>query len=439
MSWLAIVLVAPGLSRAETPPKPAAETAPSMASPLDHPNDGPGATAGCAASSGWGLRNDWACGEFDPLTERVWVDGEYLLWWFMHSPVPPLFGTVPASVVVANRGSLPRGSVTTVFGDQNVNYQALSGGRVTAGAWLNSCHTIGIDGGFFMLSRGSFNFSAQSSGDPVLGPLFADPARTRREDIIVPPFNGRRTALLPAHESVSASLGESLWGADINVRTRHCVFANSPLDFFVGFRYAALDGDLDSRSNMTTLGPSRVQPPKVPGESRVFPESFIALDHFGTRNRFYGGQIGSSLDLRDGPFSLTLIGKFAMGGIQEITQVNGSTTVINPTSATTFPGGILAEASNSGRHVHNQFSTLSELTVNLGYQVTRSLRAFVGYNLLILDEVVRPGDAVDIGVNPSFVHGLQVNNPNNILRPLPVFNDSTFWAQGINFGMEFRY
>jgi hypothetical protein len=64
----------------------------------------------------------------------------------------------------------------------------------------------------------------------------------------------------------------------------------------------------------------------------------------------------------------------------------------------------------------------------------------VGYSFLYLSSVVRPGDQIDRVLNvtriPNFVPGAVPSGP---LRPMPLIHDTDFWAQGINFGVEFRF
>ena len=54
--------------------------------------------------------------------------------------------------------------------------------------------------------------------------------------------------------------------------------------------------------------------------------------------------------------------------------------------------------------------------------------------------VPRPGDQIDRAVNPTQLP-LSTAAPllTGLARPAPVLRDTDFWAQGINFGLEFRY
>src|SRR5207248_2478320 len=109
-----------------------------------------------------------------------------------------------------------------------------------------------------------------------------------------------------------------------------------------------------------------------------------------------------------------------------------------------------AQGSNIGRYSTNSFAILPEEGIKLGYQVTPHTRLTLGYSFLYLTDVARPGNQIDTGVNraqlPSFtvVNGQVVAIPNSgqgigPARPGFLFQHSDFWAQGVSFGIEFRY
>lgn len=72
--------------------------------------------------------------------------------------------------------------------------------------------------------------------------------------------------------------------------------------------------------------------------------------------------------------------------------------------------------------------------------MTDHLRAYVGYSLLYWSDVVRPGDQIDRGINTTQLPTLggqgTLTGPR---RPAFSFQDSDFWAQGINFGVQLRF
>ena len=82
---------------------------------------------------------------------------------------------------------------------------------------------------------------------------------------------------------------------------------------------------------------------------------------------------------------------------------------------------------------------IPSLEVKLSYFFTPRWRLFVGYDFLYWSQVVRPGNQLDRNVNltqsPVFGTGV-LSGP---ASPVPLFNRTDFWAQGINLGLEFRF
>ena len=105
-----------------------------------------------------------------------------------------------------------------------------------------------------------------------------------------------------------------------------------------------------------------------------------------------------------------------------------------------IPVGFLASGSNSGDYTRNVFAVVPEVGVNVGYQVTDHLRAFAGYTFLYWSSVVRPGDQIDLGLSGTQIPTDSRYNPTaGPARPAVLLRDTSFWAQGINVGIEFRY
>jgi Putative beta barrel porin-7 (BBP7) len=100
---------------------------------------------------------------------------------------------------------------------------------------------------------------------------------------------------------------------------------------------------------------------------------------------------------------------------------------------------LYVQRTNAGRYSHDRFGLLSEVLVRLGYQITSHVRATVGYDLLALTSVVRPGAAIDEGVNPSNTRFIVVRQPSTELRPVFLFRGTDFWAQGLTAGLAVAY
>ena len=74
----------------------------------------------------------------------------------------------------------------------------------------------------------------------------------------------------------------------------------------------------------------------------------------------------------------------------------------------------------------------------MGYRVTNRLSASLGYSLIWWYQVARPGDQIDPTVNPNLIppEAVPFTGP---LRPEFRFRDDSFWAQGINLGLTYRW
>jgi hypothetical protein len=352
---------------------------------------------------------------------RLWASGEYLLWWSRNSNLPPL---VTASAP-ASGGVLGQPGTVVLFGGPT-DYEGHSGGRFRAGLWLDSEWTFGIEASYFFLGSRSVNFTAGSAGagSAVLGRPFFN-VITGAEDAEPVSVPGLLTGTVAVH------LSSSLQGAEFNGVCNLCCGYHVRVDLLAGFRYLELNEGLGITENLT-VNPSV---PIIGGTASG------VSDQFNTRNRFYGGQVGARAEFWWGGLFVNVRGMVALGDTDQVIDVAGSTVIAPPGQAPTVAnGGLLAQLTNSGHFTRDQFAVVPEVGINVGYQLAEHLRAFVGYSFLYWSNVVRPGDQIDRGVNPT---QLPVSAAAPALigpaRPAPVLRDTDFWAQGINFGLEFRY
>jgi hypothetical protein len=362
--------------------------------------------------------------------------------------VPPLVTTGPLS---ATGPTLGAPGTTVLFGGDGVDGDFLrSGGRFTAGFWLDECHTMGIEASYFFLGSRSTNFDASASGAPgsaLLGrPFFDTSTGTQGVELFaVPGF---------AAGAVNVGTSSSLQGAEVNGICNLCCSCCNPccdscnpccgnyyrLDLLAGPRWLQLNESITITEN-TTLLANPTTPVFFAGSRLpvVAGDHIVVTDRFTTHNDFYGAQIGARYEIRRGNVYVDLLGKVALGVTHETLDVAGSTSVTPPGGTTvTTPGGLYALPGNIGHYTHDEFSVVSELGINVGYQVTNNLRAFVGYSFLYWSDVARPADQISRNVNSTLV-------PTSILAPsgpptLPLtIKDTPFWAHGINVGLEFRF
>ncbi len=162
-----------------------------------------------------------------------------------------------------------------------------------------------------------------------------------------------------------------------------------------------------------------------------------------------GGQVGFEGEFNWRRFYVDGWGKFAMGDLQEVINISGATQIrATPgeppppdiLNGKTFVGGIFSQASNIGRFERDRFSVMPEVGVNVGCALTSNIRVGAGYNFLYLNNVVRPGDAIDTTLSRNQIPILQPFATTAGAHPAPpTFVESSYWAHGITVEMEIRY
>ncbi len=367
-----------------------------------------------------------------PATDRYFVQAEYLLWWVNRGDIPVLATTAPEPNPAdpnATVGFLGRPGSSVLLGPGGFGSTARNGFRVRAGAWLdNGC---GIDGSFFFLGQRTNRFEIASPQFPVITrPIFAPNVNPVTGQPIgefgeVVAGGGTQGRLLVEQSS-------RLWGADLNFRScinRTCVARS---EWFVGYRHLNLDEDLRV-SELIVAGPNDAP---QPAGTRIFVQ-----DQFQARNRFHGGQVGLAMGRQWGRIVADARASVALGVTHQIVDIAGSQLLQQPGQATpsTFAGGLLAAGPNLGRFTNNEFSVVPELTFNVGYMLTPTVRAYVGYNFLYWTNVARPGNQIDRVVDLTFVPNSPPVAYSGVNRPQPTFHQSDLWAQGLQLGMEVRW
>src|SRR5437764_1214525 len=96
--------------------------------------DGPAGGCELPAGDGGCLPAREVCGP----PGRFWASAEYLYWWTKGMNIPPL--VTSGSAANAIPGALGQPGTGTLFGN-NIDGEGQSGGRFTAGFWLNCCQT----------------------------------------------------------------------------------------------------------------------------------------------------------------------------------------------------------------------------------------------------------------------------------------------------------
>ncbi len=372
--------------------------------------DGGSCGASCGSScgqSGWG-----SCG-FDIcspgpgrrrqlcicLPSHGWVQMDYLMWWQRGMSIPPLLTTSTAGTAQANAGVLGLNSTSTLIGDEDILTDRMNGGRIRFGWWFANCPKLGIEGEYFGLTTLREDTVNQSTGNPILArPFFniAPGTGFAREDSELVAFPNVVSG------SFTTNAFSTLDGAAVRFRRMLCcgsscsyaplccgtVQTQSRIDATLGWRFLQLREGLSMREDLQSL-------------QTFAPGSFVIQDNFRTRNQFNGVELGFLTSHRRGFWTLDGMLRVGFGNTRQEVTINGTTAITQNGQTQNFATGILAQRTNTGNHVREQFGVVPEFGATLGYSITPRWRLTAGYSFIYWSNVVRPGDQIDHDVNPN--------------------------------------
>ncbi|MHB1423963.1 MAG: BBP7 family outer membrane beta-barrel protein [Gemmataceae bacterium] len=385
----------------------------------------------------------WADDVPDGSSMRTWLDADYLMWWLRPAPAGPgLLSTGnltnPTSL---GSGILGTPSSQVLAGNDNLNTGPYSGFRIGGGV-MNCAGTLGADASFFYLGQQGTteSFSSDTNGNPLLARPIID-ARTGNETVL---FVSAPNAFSGSFNVASST---QLFGFDANALLPfgRCVACDAEeVGYYItgvgGFRYVNLSDD-ETLSQSSNILPGGV------GFFNGLPLSFgsnVGLsDNIRTLNQFYGGQLGLKAGVTWWRFTLNGTAKVAVGSMREEANLTGNTTGYNASfgATQTVPGGLYVLGSNSGSHTRNILAVVPEGTLNFAFEITSQIRLTLGYTMLYLSDVARPGNLIDRSINRTDLPSSQTYNPAvpGPARPGFSWNGTDFWAQGVNIGLSLRF
>ena len=388
----------------------------------------------CGSPFGFDLCNPGALGGRQLcicLPSHGWVSVEYLNWYQRGMEAPALVTTSPVPTAQNLAGVLPL--ATTLYGgNHDILNDRMNGTRVRFGWWFANNPNLGVEGEYVGFGQRTENFDRQSNGSSILARPFYN-AVTGMEDSELVSFPGVVSG------RVRTTATSKLDGAAVRFRRLLCcssgcafspivcgpVPSQSRIDATLGWRFFQLKESLGIQEDLTSL-------------STANPGSFVLNDNFRTRNQFNGTELGVHWMGRRGYWSLDTLMRLSLGNNRQEVIINGTTQTTQNGATTTANGGLLAQRTNSGTFVRNQFGVIPELGATLGYQLTQRLRMTAGYSFIYWSSVVRPGDQIDTTVNPNL---LPPENPTQtaFLNPRFAFQDSDYWVQGLSLGGDYRW
>ncbi len=352
---------------------------------------------------------------------RVWFNAEYVLWFIRGQSAPPLLQSVPGNTTGSSLSTAQ--TPTTLFpSDERINYHMFNGLRLQGGFWFSSEPRLGLDASGFFLDQNSNGASFSSPGIGGIG--LARPYINAATGLPASFAFARTDPSNPLSGSMSAeSTVSSLYGAEMNLRWNGPAIFVDQTDYLFGFRYLNFQEQLDITGHATRADGSQ----------------YSVSDHFATTNQFYGEQIGINSHLYGyRGFSLDGAFKFAMGAIEQQADISGNNTTISSTGVvTTQARGLYAQPSNIGSYSRTMFTVLPEINLNVSYHFTQNFSVYLGYNILWLNNVARPGSQINPDISDANLK--LAPTPATQLQPQFAFHEDSFWVQGFNVGFRLQY
>jgi len=364
--------------------------------------------------------------EFIPQP-RFWGGIEYMSMWEQNGPLTvPLVTQNPNPFVL---GAIDEVGTNIIYGNgsgQNLNYYNSNGGRLTLGGWIDDYHLYGLEFNGFLLEKVYTNFDAAAHGGtfPVVSIPFFETSPSPGESAV---------SAFGNPNAVSVNTSSQLWGAELNLIYNLSNMLRYPTEVFAGFRFMSLDETLSLNDTIFDTTP--------PVTNGVV--SFT--DDFNTQNNFYGLELGARTKIvTQYKITLDVIAKVALGANAELIDISGNTQVVNGGLGQTtgiVNGGIFSQQSNTGSFTHNTFAVLPEAQIKLGYMLAPNVHPYVSYDVIYLNNVVRPGQQINRNINitenPVLSGATAVTGP---LSPTkPSFNETSFVVQGLTVGLEITF
>lgn len=357
----------------------------------------------------------------------IYATGEVLAIWGKGQGVPALVSTSPVGTARAAAGVLP--NATVVYGNDDLNTKARSGGRGRVGFWLTDCFALEAEYVALGMVEDRFTQTSSAFGTPTIArPFFNAGNNLQGNDSALVAFNDGQQGIYSGEIRIETS--SSFEASSLLVRTfsasRQEGCCEYRADWLIGYRYARLRDNLVINSSRTSISNTEVLIP--------INTVFDVRDSFETENRFMGADLGLFLQCRQGCWTLDFTGRLGIGSVARQVNIDGQSTVTVP-NAVPFvtPGGLLAQRTNMGRFRDDEFGFLPEANLKLGLDISPLLRLSVGYNFFALTNVARAGEQIDTNLNLS-----QASAQPLVGVARPAFNlvDTDYWAHGISFGLE---
>jgi hypothetical protein len=375
-----------------------------------------------------GCQINCPCGSVAPF----WFGAEALIWNTSFVNLPILVTTSEPGTQQLDAGIPGRPMTQTLFGGNKVFDGTHGGFRLRGGHYFDPCGVTGLDLEFFMLGTRQFGYHGDSTGNPILGRPFLN-AETGLDDaqlVAFPDLAGGSIDIKGKSNLYSGALHfrEVFWkecdpGNGCAKNCRRSGPRSFTMGFQIGPRFVTLRDSFSFNEYLSS--------PQTQAQYNLY-------DSFSTKNEFWGCELGLFGSRQRRRWSLDGAVRLAIGGTKQQLDVNGQTTVTQAGITTTSSGGFLAQRTNSGSFDRNRFTVIPQFDIALGYQMTETWTASVGYSLMYWGRVLRATDQIDPAVNPGLLPPEQIPLTGD-LRPEARLDETGYLAHGLTIGLEKRW
>ncbi|TWT88176.1 hypothetical protein Mal64_16530 [Pseudobythopirellula maris] len=357
---------------------------------------------------------------------RGWFSTEYMLWGVSGYKVPPLVTSSPAGTARADSGSLPGAEI--LYGNETVEGGALNGSRIRYGYWLDDYEIYSFEASLLAVGQEGTLFQAESDGSTAslnrpyfdTNPLVNAPSSilVAFDDPVLGDFFSGSMRIDSTTELSSGSFSvRRLWSSSSH---RRC-------DFILGYRFVRFDEGLLMRDSSLVDGAA----------AGVVGTTIAASDRFDTSNEFHGAEIGFVSSERFGRWSGDVTLKLALGNNHREVDIAGETRRQVPGFASVVvPGGVLAQPTNIGDYRSDILTAVPEIDLSVRRRVGESCELSLGFTILAVPQVARPGRLIDTVVNSTLLEGGALVGP---AAPSFTWRNDHVLFYGMNLGAEWNY
>jgi hypothetical protein len=356
------------------------------------------------------------------------VQADGLMWWTNGTHVPALLATSPNGTPRSEAGVLGSDTTKIIFGESWIDNDLRAGVRLRVGYNFDDCGDYGLDTEFLTLGsamEGDYE-TVYSTGSPIFARPFFNTALGQEDSQLVAfpqVVNGQ----------LAVATSSDMYSAAAVLRGNYLTTDRWHFDLLGGYRYLQFYEDLRVEEQLVSTDPG--------GLVQVGTEINV-VDDFHASNQFHGGEVGLNTTFEYGNWTFGLLGRVAVGTVQQKVRIHGSTTVTVPGDPSVYrDGGLLALPSNSGVVSDDALGVLPQLGANLQWALSDRVKLSCGYSILALTSVVRAGEQIDRSVDPSQLSPIMGGNSGPVVATSPAnpFDRTVFWAQGLDLGLQITY